>query len=66
VCKKIDVKLSWHTYMLKFINIEILEDQYIKILKNRRRRPEGVNESQSKFLDGTRPISQNQTDIHLF
>jgi hypothetical protein len=41
VCKKIDVKLSWHTYMLKFINIEILEDQYVKILKNQRRRPEG-------------------------
>jgi hypothetical protein len=41
VCKKIYVKLSWHTYMLKFINIEILEDQYVKILKNQRRRPEG-------------------------
>jgi hypothetical protein len=36
------------------------------ILKDRRRRPEGVNESQSKFLEGTRPISQNRPDAPLF
>jgi hypothetical protein len=35
-------------------------------VKDRRRRSEGVNESQSKFLEGTRPISQNQPYTHLF
>jgi hypothetical protein len=37
------------------------------ILKDRRRRPEGgVNGSQSKFLTGTWPMSQSQTDVPLY
>jgi hypothetical protein len=38
------------------------------ILKDRIRRPEGggVKESLLKFLEGTRPISQNQPDTPLF
>jgi hypothetical protein len=36
-------------------------------MKDRRRRPEGgVNGSQSKFLCGTRPISQTEPDVALF
>jgi hypothetical protein len=39
----------------------------IELLKDRRRRSEGeVNGSQSKFLDRTWPISQNQSDAPLF
>jgi hypothetical protein len=34
-------------------------------MKDRRRRPEGVNESQSKFLEGTWPILKS-TDAPLF
>jgi hypothetical protein len=35
-------------------------------LKDQRRRPEGVNVSQSKFLEETRSMSQTQSDTHLF
>jgi transposase InsO family protein len=37
-----------------------------KRLKDRRRRPEGVNGSQSKFLKGTWSIFQNRPDAPLF
>jgi hypothetical protein len=35
-------------------------------LKDRRGDQRGVNESQSKFLSGTWPISQNQPETPLF
>jgi hypothetical protein len=30
--KKIGVKLRWHACMLRFVNIEMLEDLYVKRL----------------------------------
>jgi hypothetical protein len=36
-------------------------DPFGRGLKDQRRRPEGVNESQSKFLYETRPMPQVQT-----
>jgi hypothetical protein len=41
------------------------EDEIEKKVKDWRRRPEGVNGSQSKFLDGTWLISQNQPNASL-
>jgi hypothetical protein len=32
VYKKIVVKLRWHIYILRFVNIEILEDHYVKLM----------------------------------
>jgi hypothetical protein len=43
----------------------ITRDRSLAMMKDRRRRPEGVNESQLKFLEGTRPMSQNQPDMYL-
>jgi hypothetical protein len=43
----------------------LMQDDRV-IVKDRKMRPEGVNESQSKFLEGTRPISQNRPDTPLF
>jgi hypothetical protein len=37
-----------------------------RIVKDRRRQPEGVNGSQSKFFDGTWHISQIEPDAPLF
>jgi hypothetical protein len=48
----------------EFLDLE--QGNHNVFVKDRRRQPEGVNGSQSKFLEGTRPMSQTRPDTPLF
>jgi hypothetical protein len=63
----VDVVLAWSDDDDGYhLTILLFAQKWYTVLKDRRGDQRGVNGSQSKFLTGIWPMSQNQPDVPLY